>query len=780
MQLSNRKVGAAATPKGVIQVDENMFRMMATLNGPKNEGTLGHSLVSNKSGSSDDMVMGLLSKMSEAYMNSKKENGELLAKITDLENQNEDLGKKVNKQQKKIEKLKRKLQKHKLQGKDSEFEISENEENKGTNIDKNNSKQKQRQSNSNDHIPDILLGDVLKIKREDTLSPPTSRSSSHTRNSASAVATARVVQPIDSFKAPKHRSSDRVASPFDEKREISIRGASPLRQPPERLTTQDAEIVRSVRTRMMEKEVQQKKGYSEERNFENEYGTVRDKNKERGMLGSIDLDADKRQEREHEPNSGRYTEMDYEGKGRPRDDDRYQGRVRKYSRGSDMENQRQTDRNVNEPLGRRERENDTKRERSKSKDLDRRQERSRSREWGRGRKRSHSKSRDVSRSKERRTRSKSKGRSKSPDNKEARRSKSRSRSRERYNKRYSDRREEQSRFGYDNRRGNRERENDRFDRREREKERDREREKDYDQDRNRYRKENREMEDKEKERARLVKDKNDKIDIDEWTTKPTGSKNPALISIKEKLRQRDEEEEADKKRKQHLIEEDEKKQKWSNISAFEQQKPDPPKPQGNTRPQVAIQWGQRDKVTPDPQMSGMHTSAMKKTMPMVGKMPWLQRSNKSEERQNIYANQTLANPPDSITATAASKKSSRFGPPSAVSASLPPPMVLSDVPPPSFNQLSTSGVAPVPPPTVSQNKQSFNDLDKSSSIGTFAETLSISAPNSSNSEDSSSGMLRQPVPSRNLMPSQVDINSMLEAAKQHINRAKESKKVTGF
>jgi len=284
------------------------------------------------------------------------------------------------------------------------------------------------------------------------------------------------------------------------------------------------------------------------------------------------------------------------------------------------------------------------------------------------------------------------------------------------------------------------------------------------------------MEDKEMERARLVKEKNDKIDIDEWTTKPTGSKNPALISIKEKLRQRDEEEEADKKRKQQLIEEEEKKQKWSNISALEQQKPDPPKPQGIPRPQVAIQWGQRDKVTPDPQMSGMQTASMKKTMPMVGKMPWLQRSNKSEERQNIYANQTLATAPDTNAATTTSKKSSRFGPPSAVSTSLPPPMVLSNVPPPSSNQLSTSGVAPVPPPTVPQIKQSFNEMEKSSPFASSVETPALSAPNNSNSEGISSAMHRQPVSSRNVMPSQVDINSMLEAAKQHINRAKESRK----
>ena len=248
---------------------------MATMNGLKPDGTGGHSGSSAKNGSSADMVMGLLSKMSEAYMNSKKENTELVTKVTDLENYNEDLEKKVTKQQKKIDKLKRKLQKLKHQGKDSDFEGSEREGEKGDRKDidgtsrsfdeKNSSKRKMQQSNSNDHIPDILLGDVMKIKREDTMSPPTSRPSSNTRNSATAAATARVVQSIDSFKAPKSIGSDRIPSPVEEKREISIRGGSPLRHQPERLTTKDAEIVRSVRSRMMEKEIGQRKGNTEVR-----------------------------------------------------------------------------------------------------------------------------------------------------------------------------------------------------------------------------------------------------------------------------------------------------------------------------------------------------------------------------------------------------------------------------------------------------------------------------------------------------------------------------------
>ena len=152
--------------------------------------------------------MGLLSKMSEAYMNSKKENGELATKVADLESYNNELEKKVSKQQKKIDKLKRKLQKIKHHGKDSDYEMSDKEAEKGgrndnvTSVglfeDKNSSKRKSRH---NEHIPDILLGDVMKIKREDTMSPPTSRPSSNTRNSANS----RVAVSYTHLKLPTKR-----------------------------------------------------------------------------------------------------------------------------------------------------------------------------------------------------------------------------------------------------------------------------------------------------------------------------------------------------------------------------------------------------------------------------------------------------------------------------------------------------------------------------------------------------------------------------------------------
>merc|ERR1712223_68790 len=76
-----------------------------------------------------------------------------------------------------------------------------------------------------------------------------------------------------------------MGAPIEEKREISIRGTSPLRHP-ERITTKDTEIVRSVRSRMMEKEAERKHGNSEERGFASEYGTERDKSIEGRPQGS--------------------------------------------------------------------------------------------------------------------------------------------------------------------------------------------------------------------------------------------------------------------------------------------------------------------------------------------------------------------------------------------------------------------------------------------------------------------------------------------------------------
>merc|ERR1711997_401394 len=67
--------------KGVIHMDEDVFRMVADLKGSKKK-TGGHS---------EDVLMDLLGKMSEAYMKGKNENTELLARCKTLEMQNGEL-----------------------------------------------------------------------------------------------------------------------------------------------------------------------------------------------------------------------------------------------------------------------------------------------------------------------------------------------------------------------------------------------------------------------------------------------------------------------------------------------------------------------------------------------------------------------------------------------------------------------------------------------------------------------------------------------------------------
>ena len=484
-----------------------------------------------------------------------------------------------------------------------------------------------------------------------------------------------------------------------------------MRHPQERVTTKDAEIVRSVRSRMMEKEAESKQGNPEERGFANEYGT------ERGS------------DRRYEQGMGRDVEMEHDGKGRSRDGDRYPGRQHE-----------PTDRRISES---------SRNETETSKDNERRRESSRPKELGRERRRSDSRSRGRSQSRERRTRSRSRGRSGS---RERRRGRSRSRSSEyRYGRRFGDRRDDRGRFGYDYRRDGRQREMDRMERREREKERERERGR---------------SRSKERSKERDRKDRNDRIDIDEWTTKPSDEKNPGLTSIKEKLRQKQEEEEAENRRKQKEMEENERKQKWANVSSFEQPKPDAPKPQQEmTRPQVAMHWGQRDKVTPDPHTAGMQMSTTKKAMPIVGKMPWLSRSNKSEERQNSIPRSTPEN--DAPTDSNASKRASRFG--AQVSTTLPPPTVLSNVPAPAV-------MAPVPPPALTKIQQSLMEISNRNQIGSAQSVGSVTFDHVHGTSTGSA--IQQPeFRKKNTMPTELDISSMLEAAKQHINRAKESKKV---
>ncbi|CAB4060492.1 unnamed protein product [Lepeophtheirus salmonis] len=111
------------------------------------------------------------------------------------------------------------------------------------------------------------------------------------------------------------------------------------------------------------------------------------------------------------------------------------------------------------------------------------------------------------------------------------------------------------------------------------------------------------------------KDRNDRINLDEWADKPTTDKDPSLMSLKEKMLTKEKETEQQKKQ-------------WAAVSeatSLEELEPlkeadIPDQTSMPPRPQVAIQWGQGiKKGTPEPAQQS------KKTQPIVGKMPWLQK-----------------------------------------------------------------------------------------------------------------------------------------------------------
>merc|ERR1711899_157503 len=143
-------------------------------------------------------------------------------------------------------------------------------------------------------------------------------------------------------------------------------------------------------------------------------------------------------------------------------------------------------------------------------------------------------------------------------------------------------------------------------------------------------------------------------------------------------------------------------------------------------------------------------------------MPWLNRSNKSEERG-------MSAEKDALPDTNASKRASRFG----AQVSIAPPTVLSNVPAPAV-------MAPVPPPQLSRIQASLNEINQRNQMGAGSITGSGSVGSVTfdhvHGNSTGSSVVQPSFRKKNTMPTELDISSMLEAAKQHINRAKESKK----
>lgn len=188
-----------------------------------------------------------------------------------------------------------------------------------------------------------------------------------------------------------------------------------------------------------------------------------------------------------------------------------------------------------------------------------------------------------------------------------------------------------------------------------------------------------------------MRDKNDKIDLEEWVKPPEneGNKDPTLLSLKEKI-----------KEKEAIAQErEDRRNRWVTTEPPApvappqpiQQKPTE-QPIPENRPQVAMQWGQTIKKMPDQQM------AAKKAVPVVGKMPWLKRGGSAE-----YGGAGSSAP--TTTATRVSK----FGPPvSGVNMAVPPPTLVtlaptlatSSQPAPPGAMVAPPGMA-IPPPGFS-------------------------------------------------------------------------------
>jgi len=162
--------------------------------------------------------------------------------------------------------------------------------------------------------------------------------------------------------------------------------------------------------------------------------------------------------------------------------------------------------------------------------------------------------------------------------------------------------------------------------------------------------------------SKRLKDKNEKIDLNEWTEKPNSEKftDRSFQNLREKMKMKEEEQ----------TKNEEQKRQWAVVSDVSKHMEDelsvkfvsdsPNQPPLPPRPQVAILWGQGIKKQ-------MEQASIKKTQPIVGKMPCLQKIKKIE---------------------------SRFGPAnSGTNVGIPPPTVLTNVPLPYNQQKSQAGVS---------------------------------------------------------------------------------------
>eukprot|EP00095_Tigriopus_kingsejongensis_P010405 maker-scaffold203_size261420-snap-gene-0.11 protein:Tk10405 transcript:maker-scaffold203_size261420-snap-gene-0.11-mRNA-1 annotation:"---NA---" len=217
--------------------------------------------------------------------------------------------------------------------------------------------------------------------------------------------------------------------------------------------------------------------------------------------------------------------------------------------------------------------------------------------------------------------------------------------------------------------------------------------------------------------AQTKPDRNDKIDLDEWTSRPEEKSDPGFDSIRAKV-----------KEKVDRISAEEKKSQWATIyepsnGKARDSEPEPERaktpeelklPEG-PRAHVALQWGTHSKKATSPVPGGK-----KANVPVIGKMPG------RGKRSSITPQRVSAEPEPE-------RRKSKFGP------------KVDNVPPPT--------TVVTHPPNVGITPEMY--------MQAITATMPSEAPPPENPRNPSG-------PPKNPVPQTVDIGSILAAARQHI------------
>jgi len=272
-----------------------------------------------------------------------------------------------------------------------------------------------------------------------------------------------------------------------------------------------------------------------------------------------------------------------------------------------------------------------------------------------------------------------------------------------------------------------------------------------------------------KSRDRSFRDKNDKIDLKEWAQPPEHQMDPNLMSLKEKMKAKEE----------GFRREEELRNRWVTSEPEPTPPPEPLKPSEQpipeNRPSVAISWGQGIKKTPEPQLPP------KKATAMVGKMPWLKRGD--------------SNGPEQAAVNGSGRqRQSKFGPPVT---NIPPPSLVTQVPtlgqqqgqvggpPQDMIEQGYSQGYPQPPPPMAGPPPSLSQHPPPSHSEQYdhqAQMMMMAGygygmppPQHEVTPPPDPTPAPPPKPQRNPKPQSMDMNAMIAAAQQHMQKNLTSK-----